>query len=76
MLDVTGMRAELIQTIGYELASNIIQFLSRLTPLLLVRTHICNIEERVLHHKGTSVNERPRVSQKREDDTNAKTGAK
>jgi|SRR5208282_877564 len=36
------------------------------------RIHPCNIEDRGLHDKGASVNERPRVSQKREDDTNLK----
>ena len=37
MLNVTGMRAELIQTTGYELARNVIQFSPRLTPLLFFR---------------------------------------
>jgi hypothetical protein len=37
MLNVTGMRADLIQTTGYELARNVIQFSSRLTPLLFFR---------------------------------------
>jgi hypothetical protein len=55
---------EFVQTTRYELAVG------------TGRAHICNIEEWVLHHKGTSVNERPRVSQKCEDHTNVKTAAK
>jgi hypothetical protein len=37
MFNVAGVRAELIQTTGYELARNVNQFWFRLTPLLFFR---------------------------------------